>query len=76
MRTRLNHSNCGIEHVAEDQRPVRRRVRAGACGSCIMNRSYVLPLYQAMNASMHVAVGDDQAGGQHDLGHVVEVAHR
>ena len=29
VRTRLNHSTCGIDDVAEDQRPVDRRVRAG-----------------------------------------------
>ena len=41
-----------------------------------MYRSNSLPLYQAKNASIDVAVEHDQAGDQHDLRHVVEMAHR
>ena len=40
----------------------------------IMKYSHWLAEYQAMNTSMRVAVGDDQAGGQHHLAHVVDVA--
>ena len=34
-----------------------------------------VPLYHAMKASDHVAVADDQPGGQHHLAHVVEMPH-
>ena len=40
------------DDVAEDQRPVRRRVRARSSGSSIMKPSYLSALYQAMNASI------------------------
>ena len=45
--------SCGDQAVAQDQQPVGVRVRRRTAGSCrIMNCSYGLPPYQAMNASI------------------------
>ena len=72
VRTFLIQSELGRDHVAEDQRPVDVPVRPDM-RFLIMNGSYWLPLYQADEGLHHVAVGHDEAGGEHDLGHVLEV---
>ena len=76
VRTRLNHSSCGVDDVAEDQRPV----DAARTGPVMrfhdhepLVRVAAVPGHERLD---HVAVGDDQAGRQHDLRHVLQVPHR
>ena len=66
-RTLAEPEQLDHQHVAGDERPVEERVRPGRCGCSIMYASYGLPLYQAKKISIGVAVGDDQAGDEHDL---------
>ncbi len=73
-RTRLEPEHLRHDHVAEDQRPVHARVRAREAVRHheLLVRVAAVPGHEGLH---HVAVGDDQAGREHDARHVVEVAH-